>query len=170
MGAWGGSELDAWSGNQNQFIQSYSAFFAIAISLYLIIKEALKLSDDDKQIWPFRHTYHSAVSMVCGMGAFFLRRDGFLPENFSQTPFVLLYLFLVPLRYLRYGLFYGDLKKTILGWKCLFYYSILQNVWPLLFLYPGVVTDASLMKPTAVQFMIIFFCCFSSKQFCWSSF
>ncbi|MBK6952445.1 MAG: AtpZ/AtpI family protein [Crocinitomicaceae bacterium] len=48
LGAWGGSELDAWSGNQKPVYTIIFSLLAIAISLYLIIKEALKLSDDDK--------------------------------------------------------------------------------------------------------------------------
>lgn len=48
LGAWGGSELDIWSGNQKPIYTIVFCLLAIAISLYLIIKEALKLSNDDK--------------------------------------------------------------------------------------------------------------------------
>jgi membrane protein DedA with SNARE-associated domain len=48
LGAWGGTELDVWSGNQKPIYTIVFCLLAIAISLYLIIKEALKLSNDDK--------------------------------------------------------------------------------------------------------------------------
>jgi hypothetical protein len=48
LGAWGGSELDAWSGNQKPVYTIIFSLLAIGISLYLIIKEALKLSNEDK--------------------------------------------------------------------------------------------------------------------------
>ncbi len=48
LGAWGGSELDDRSGNQKPIYTIVFCLLAIAISLYLIIKEALKLSNEDK--------------------------------------------------------------------------------------------------------------------------
>ncbi len=48
LGAWGGSELDSRSGNKKPIYTIVFCLLAIAISLYLIIKEAIKLSNDDK--------------------------------------------------------------------------------------------------------------------------
>jgi membrane protein DedA with SNARE-associated domain len=48
LGAWGGTELDSWAGNQKPIYTIILCLLAIGISLYLIIKEALKLSNDDK--------------------------------------------------------------------------------------------------------------------------
>ena len=48
LGAWGGTELDAWAGNQKPIYTIILCLLAIGISLYLIIKEALKLANEDK--------------------------------------------------------------------------------------------------------------------------
>ena len=50
LGAWGGTELDAWAKNEKPVYTIILCLLAIGISLYLIIKEALKLAnkDDDK--------------------------------------------------------------------------------------------------------------------------
>lgn len=47
LGAWGGTELDEWAGNSKPIFTIILCLLAIGISLYLIIKEALKLSKDD---------------------------------------------------------------------------------------------------------------------------
>lgn len=46
LGAWGGSELDKVSNNQKPIYAVVFSLLAIAVSLYLIIKEALKLGND----------------------------------------------------------------------------------------------------------------------------
>lgn len=46
-GAWGGNELDAYYKNEKPVITIILCLLAIAISLYLVIKEASKLSKDD---------------------------------------------------------------------------------------------------------------------------
>ncbi|MBI3136544.1 MAG: AtpZ/AtpI family protein [Bacteroidetes bacterium] len=48
LGAWGGTELDAWAGNEKPIYTIILCLLAIGISLYLIIKEALKLANEDK--------------------------------------------------------------------------------------------------------------------------
>lgn len=48
LGAWGGTELDAWAENQKPIYTIILCLLAIGISLYLIIREALKLGNDDK--------------------------------------------------------------------------------------------------------------------------
>lgn len=99
-----------------------------------------------------------AVSIVCAIVHFFLRRDGFLPENFSQSPFLLLYLFLVPLSVLTIWFVLWRFKKDNTSAGSAYFITVFVKMFgSAFFLYPGVVTDASLMKPTAVQFMIIFF-------------
>lgn len=48
LGAWGGTELDAWAQNHKPVYTIILCLLAIAVSLYSIIKEALKLSNDQK--------------------------------------------------------------------------------------------------------------------------
>ncbi|MBK9190825.1 MAG: AtpZ/AtpI family protein [Crocinitomicaceae bacterium] len=48
FGAWGGSELDKAAHNQKPVYAVIFSLLAIAISLYLIIKEAIRLGNDDK--------------------------------------------------------------------------------------------------------------------------
>jgi cytochrome bd-type quinol oxidase subunit 2 len=99
-----------------------------------------------------------AVSMVIGGVHFFLRRDGFLPEIFSQTPFALLYLFLIPLSLLTIWFVLWRYKKDKTSAGSAYFITVFFKMFgSAFFLYPDVVTDPSLMKPTAVQFMIIFF-------------
>lgn len=98
------------------------------------------------------------VSMVCGTVHFFLRQDGFLPENFSQTPFTLLYIFLVPLSILTIWFVLWRYKKDKTSAGSAYFITVFFKMFgSAFFLYPGVAADASLMKPTALQFMIIFF-------------
>lgn len=99
-----------------------------------------------------------AVSMVIGAVHFFLRRDGFLPEIFSQTPFVLLYLFLIPLSLITVWFVLWRFKKDNTAAASAYFITVFFKMFgSAIFLYPGVVSDPLLMKPTAVQFMIIFF-------------
>jgi cytochrome bd-type quinol oxidase subunit 2 len=98
------------------------------------------------------------VSLAFGTVHFFLRRDGFLPENFSQTPFILFYVFLVPLSLLTLWFVLWRFKKDRTSAGGAYFITVFFKMFgSALFLYPGMVADASLMKPTAVQFMIIFF-------------
>jgi membrane protein DedA with SNARE-associated domain len=46
LGAWGGTELDARAQNQKPVYTIILCLLAIGVSLYLIIKEALKLGND----------------------------------------------------------------------------------------------------------------------------
>lgn len=48
LAAWGGIELDARVKNEKPIYTIILCLLGIGISLYLIIKEALKLSNDDK--------------------------------------------------------------------------------------------------------------------------
>lgn len=48
LGAWGGTELDEWAGNQKPIYTIILCLVAIGISLYIIIREALKLANEDK--------------------------------------------------------------------------------------------------------------------------
>lgn len=48
LAAWGGTELDARAKNEKPIYTIILCLLGIGISLYLIIKEALKLSNDDK--------------------------------------------------------------------------------------------------------------------------
>jgi len=47
LGAWGGTELDAYYQNEKPVFTIILCLAAIAISLYLVIREASKLSKDD---------------------------------------------------------------------------------------------------------------------------
>ena len=101
LGAWGGPELDAWSGNQKPVYTIIFSLLAIAISLYL---------------------------------------------------------FLVPLSVLTIWFVLWRFKKDNTSAGSAYFITVFFKMFgSAFFLYPGVVTDASLMKPTAVQFMIIFF-------------
>lgn len=48
LGAWGGTELDERAGNKKPIYTIILCLLAIAVSLYLVIREASKLSKDDK--------------------------------------------------------------------------------------------------------------------------
>lgn len=98
------------------------------------------------------------VSLACGTVHFFLRRDGFLPEVFSQTPFILFYVFLVPLSLLTVWFVLWRFKKDQTSAGGAYFITVFFKMFgSAFFLYPGIVADASLMKPTAIQFMTIFF-------------
>lgn len=98
------------------------------------------------------------VSSACGTVHFFLRRDGFLPEVFSQTPFILFYVFLVPLSLLTVWFVLWRFKKDQTSAGGAYFITVFFKMFgSALFLYPGLIADASLMKPTAIQFMTIFF-------------
>lgn len=48
LGAWGGTELDVYAGNKNPVYTIILCLLAIGISLYIIIREAMKLGNEDK--------------------------------------------------------------------------------------------------------------------------
>ncbi len=98
------------------------------------------------------------ASLIFGTIHFFLRKDGFLPEVFSETPFVLFYAFLIPLSLITVWFVLWRFKKDNTTAASAYFITVFFKMFgSAIFLYPGVVSDPSLMKPTAVQFMIIFF-------------
>jgi hypothetical protein len=49
LGAWGGSSLDAHYQISNKLFTITLTLFAVAASLYLVIKEVINISKDDDQ-------------------------------------------------------------------------------------------------------------------------
>lgn len=47
LAAWGGTELDKWQQNQKPVWTIVTTLLGVALALYLVIKEALKLSKDE---------------------------------------------------------------------------------------------------------------------------
>lgn len=98
------------------------------------------------------------VTAACGSVHFFLRQENFLPEQFSQTPFLLLYFFLVPLSILTVWFVLWRFKKDKTAAGSAYFITVFFKMFgSAFFLYPGIVIEAPLLKPTAIQFMIIFF-------------
>ncbi len=49
LGAWGGSSLDTYYQNSNKLFTISLTLLGVAASLYLVIKEVIKMSKDDDQ-------------------------------------------------------------------------------------------------------------------------
>jgi hypothetical protein len=98
------------------------------------------------------------ASLAC-MSVHYLVKDlGFFPQIFLGTPFTMLYAFLVPASLLTIWFVIWRYKKDHTSAGRSYFITVFFKMFgAAFFLYPGLVINASILKPTAIQFMAIFF-------------